>query len=56
VDALRDLHVKWSAAPGVQLVKVGYEKYGMQSDIEYFEEMMEDREAPLPDHRAGVAA
>jgi hypothetical protein len=45
---LRDLFVKWSAAPGVQLVKVGYEKYGMQSDIEYFEERMEDEKRHFP--------
>jgi phage terminase large subunit-like protein len=45
---LRDLHIKWSAAPGVQLVKVGYERYGMQTDIEYFEEMMEAEKRHFP--------
>lgn len=37
---LSELHTKWSRMPGVQLVKVGYERYGSQSDDEYFEEKM----------------
>jgi hypothetical protein len=37
---LRDLHVKWSRMPGVQLISVGWERYGVQADIEYFEEQM----------------
>ena len=39
-DALKTLHKKWSSMDGVQNVFVGYEKYGMQSDIEYFQEQM----------------
>jgi hypothetical protein len=35
---LRDLHKRWSKMPGVQLVEIGYEHYGMQSDLEYIEE------------------
>ena len=39
-EYLKGFRNKWIRQPGVQLVKVGYEKYGMQSDIEHFEEMM----------------
>lgn len=40
---IRGLWLKWSDMPGVQMVKVGYEVYGMQTDIEHFnEKMLED--------------
>jgi hypothetical protein len=36
----RDLHRVWSAMPGVQIVKMGYERFGMRDAMEHFEERM----------------
>lgn len=38
--ALKTMYDKWNSESGVQTVQVGYEKYGMQSDLEHFEQMM----------------
>jgi hypothetical protein len=37
---LSELHKRWSTMPGVQTVSVGYERFGQQSDDEYFAEQM----------------
>jgi len=34
------LFIKWSTATGVQRVKMGYESWGAQSDLDYFKEQM----------------
>jgi hypothetical protein len=39
--ALRTLYHRWSKAKGVQHIEVGYERFGMSSDDEYFQEQME---------------
>jgi hypothetical protein len=38
---MKQLEAKWHDHPGVQLVRVGYEQYGMQSDLETIEENMQ---------------
>ena len=39
-NTLKQVRAKWKRAPGIREVKVGYERYGAQSDIEHFKEMM----------------
>jgi hypothetical protein len=38
---IKQLKWKWENYPGVQLVKVGYEQYGMLDDISVMEDMMQ---------------
>lgn len=40
---LKMLHQKWNAMPGVETLAVGYERYGAQSDIEWMQERMADK-------------
>lgn len=40
-DTLKHLHKKWQNMPGVGLLRVGYERFGQQSDDEYFQERMQ---------------
>lgn len=43
--ALRDLYRKWSAQPGVMNIQVGYEKYGAEQDLNYFQERQQEEKA-----------
>lgn len=46
--ALRQLWTKWSKAVGVQSVEVGWEQYGLITDIEYFDERREAERLDFP--------
>jgi hypothetical protein len=35
------MYKRWSRMPGVQIVKMGYEKFGAQADMDYFKEQMD---------------
>jgi hypothetical protein len=37
---MRNLYIRWMRQPGVRMVKVGYEKFGAQADLDYFQAQM----------------
>jgi hypothetical protein len=45
---LKNMRTKWLNRKGIQTVRVGYERYGLQSDIEHFEEMMKIENNAFP--------
>lgn len=47
-QALRMLYYKWIREPGIQSVKVGYEKFGAQADLDYFQEKMRVERSSFP--------
>ena len=42
------LYKRWDAVPGVQSVMVGWEQYGLTTDIEHFEKMMRIDKSSFP--------
>jgi len=44
---LKQLYTHWSDQPGVQLVRVGYERYGAQVDVEVISEWQERDHCPF---------
>jgi hypothetical protein len=39
-ERLRELYLKWIREPGIQTVRVGYERFGAIADLDYFKERM----------------
>lgn len=40
------MYIKWKNATGVQGIKMGYEKFGADADLDYFKEQMKKRDQP----------
>lgn len=47
-EHLKHLHKKWKDVPGVGILRVGYERFGQQSDDEYFTERMREEKYIFP--------
>ncbi len=47
-DAVKKIRNRWLRQPGIMVVKVGYERYGKDSDIEHFKEMMRIENSHFP--------
>jgi hypothetical protein len=47
-DKMKYLRKKWLNEPGVQSVRVGYEVYGAQADMDYFQERMSIEKGGFP--------
>ena len=47
-SSLKKIRARWKRAPGIREVKIGYERYGAQSDIEHFKEMMRIEGSSFP--------
>src|SRR5207344_2994034 len=39
-DYIKQFKRKWESHPGVQMVRIGYERYGQQVDLEVIQDMM----------------
>ena len=47
-EALKLLYYKWKREPGIQSVHAGYERFGAQADLDYFEEKMRVEKSSFP--------
>lgn len=47
-EAVKKIRNRWLRQPGIMVVKVGYERYGKDSDIEHFKEMMRIENGHFP--------